>query len=784
MDEKELNQIIEKKVKKNERSLHLVDQKLTSLPESIGNLINLRELHLSGNQLISLPESFGNLTNLIELDLSSNQLTSLPESFRNLTNLTKLNLFGNQLTALPEFLGNLTNLMELHLSGNKLTALPESLGNLNNLTELYLSGNKLTALPESLGNLTDLKRLVVLDNPLISPPIDILERGSKFIIEYLRELKKKSRRRYEAKLLMLGDGGEGKTCVSRALRGLKFQPQVTTRGVDVVRWTFANPNYLDDNEKEITLNIWDFEGQEIHHQTHQFFMSESSLCVLVFKCREIFRMDRVEYWLDTIRARAPKSQVLLVITECEERTPYLQREQLKANYGDLFQSDNWFFAVECETDKGIPALRDHLQRIAANMEMMGRDWPASYSEAEKEIEQKADENGENVSHITRNELYGIFQEKGISESSCENVENLMGVLGIITHFPDWPDLRDFIVLKPQWLTKAISFILEDKQLEADKGNILHTRMHQLWENQYPGLYTTFHNCMKEFELCYDLEDSRQSLVPLRFGYIKPNIPWSVDENAKERRVEYKLTIRPPFGLMSRFIVKTHHMIAKTNEMPKGVYWHNGVFLRTGDGPYRSEALCEFDNENKTLSITVRAAFPQNMIEQLHGIAKAVFSFYKGIEPERYYGCVKLEEEKEKKCEGNHSEKRILFALSRDKSVACEIGWHEIDPTYLVYGFSSFGQFITKDELRKALDEEPEWAKELVINVLSSIQKTDDLLHRIENVSKLGEQLQAEFKQELELGLRNHLIMIDQMLDNREFNSAPALIAIVPQDRSK
>ncbi len=49
-------------------------------------------------------------------------------------------------------------------------------------------------------------------------------------MKHLKELEKKSDKRYEGKLLMLGDGGEGKTCVSRALRGLEFESQPSTRG--------------------------------------------------------------------------------------------------------------------------------------------------------------------------------------------------------------------------------------------------------------------------------------------------------------------------------------------------------------------------------------------------------------------------------------------------------------------------------------------------------------------------------------------------------------------------
>jgi leucine-rich repeat protein SHOC2 len=145
-----------------------LNNNLTSLPESIGNLRNLSKLVLNNNQLTSLPESISNLTNLSELVLNNN-LTSLPESIGNLTNLSELVLNNNQLTSLPESIGNLTNLSELVLNNNQLTSLPESIGNLRNLRELVLNDNQLTSLPESLGNLY-LSKLILNNNQLTSLP--------------------------------------------------------------------------------------------------------------------------------------------------------------------------------------------------------------------------------------------------------------------------------------------------------------------------------------------------------------------------------------------------------------------------------------------------------------------------------------------------------------------------------------------------------------------------------------------------------------------------------------
>lgn len=612
----------------------------------------------------------------------------------------------------------------------------------------------------------------------------LVNRNLASIESYLNELSKNSRKRYEAKLLILGDGNEGKTCVSRALRGLPFEPQVTTKGVEVDPWTFAHPKHPNAKKKNITLNIWDFEGQEIHHQTHQFFLTENSLYLIVFKCRDIFQMERAEYWLDTIRSRAPHSRVFLVISQCEERTPYLQEDVLKEKYGDLLQGEDWYFPVGCSDISGVPELQEALKKAAAAMKNMGMNWPQSYTEVEKAIKDRAkvDEGGR--AHLGRAELYDIFKKKGIDKGNYEFLASHFGETGVITHFPECPDLYDFVVIKPQWLTKAISLVLEDPVTKLNGGKIKHENLRKIWEKDYPGLYNEFHDCMEEFELCYDLENTRSCLIPLRFKSIKPEIPWSPRKNYKERRVKYELNIRPPMGIMSRLIVKTHHWIAKTDEMPFGVYWHNGVFLRKGEGDNLSEALCSFNLEKGTLYITVRAAFPQGMIEQLHGVASSVFNFFKGLRPKRYYGCLEVVDGVTHLCDNMHTEDRISYAILSDKkTIDCEIGLHDVDPRRILTGFTSFGEMITMDKIRKLYHEQPRWANSLIENMDTLISESNSTSQRVNALVEAGKSIPASLKQIVDLGLQSHLKSMDRMLDNRDFNSAPGIVSITPVDRS-
>ena len=91
------------------RWLILTDNKLTHLPDSIGDLTHLRKLMLAGNELQSLPSSFSNCCALELLRISANQLSVFPGAVLELPKLAWLAFSGNPFcapfpsnTALPD----------------------------------------------------------------------------------------------------------------------------------------------------------------------------------------------------------------------------------------------------------------------------------------------------------------------------------------------------------------------------------------------------------------------------------------------------------------------------------------------------------------------------------------------------------------------------------------------------------------------------------------------------------------------------------------------------------
>ena len=305
---------------------------LKTIPKSITSLSNLTRLGLGSNQLTAVPDSITKLSNLVELSLSGNQLKTVPEYIANLPKLTGINLSHNQLKSIPESITNLPRLTGLILSYNQLKNIPESIIKLSNLTELILSHNQLKSIPESITNLPNLIGLDLSNNLLENPPLEIANQGIKAIREYFRQLKEEGEDYlYEAKLLIVGEAGSGKTTLAKKIKNPNYKLQLkkeSTEGIDVIKWSFDL-----ENERNFDVNIWDFGGQEVYHATHQFFLTKRSLYALVVDNRK--EDDNLEYWLNVVELLSNNSPLIIVKNEKQDRVRQIPQKALRGQFENL-----------------------------------------------------------------------------------------------------------------------------------------------------------------------------------------------------------------------------------------------------------------------------------------------------------------------------------------------------------------------------------------------------------------------------------------------------------------
>ncbi|XP_038575460.1 leucine-rich repeat and calponin homology domain-containing protein 1-like isoform X2 [Micropterus salmoides] len=164
-------------------TLNLYHNCIRTIPDSIISLQSLTSLNLSRNQLGALPACLCGLP-LRVLNASNNKLVSLPETVGQLHSLMELDISCNEITALPRHIGRLKSLRELNVRRNLLCVLPEDLAALP-LVKFDFSCNKVSTIPVCYRKMKQLQSLQLENNPLQSPPAQICIKGKVHIFKYL-----------------------------------------------------------------------------------------------------------------------------------------------------------------------------------------------------------------------------------------------------------------------------------------------------------------------------------------------------------------------------------------------------------------------------------------------------------------------------------------------------------------------------------------------------------------------------------------------------------------------
>ena len=262
----------------------------------------------------------------------------------------------------------------LNLSGRSIEELPESIGQLTNLTSLNLENNKLTNLPESIGQLINLKDLNLVDNPLIQLPPEVVKKGGLAVRDYYRQsLDEKTDYTYEAKLLIIGEGGAGKTSLAHKLIDSKYQlkleggntPEKSTEGIDVLRLDFLHPS-----GNHFRINIWDFGGQEIYHATHQFFFTKRSLYLLIADTRQ----DNTDfnYWLEVVELLSESSPTLIIKNEKQDRPCQVNENQLHGRFPNQLKG---ILSTNLATNRGLSQILTDIQHHISQLPHIGTPLP-------------------------------------------------------------------------------------------------------------------------------------------------------------------------------------------------------------------------------------------------------------------------------------------------------------------------------------------------------------------------------------------------------------------------
>ena len=238
------------------------------------------------------------------------------------------------------------------------------------------------------------------------------------------------------------------------------------------------------------------------------------------------------------------------------------------------------------------------------------------------------------------------------------------------------------MLKPEWLTKAIGYVLEDEPTRSDGGILDHRRLADIWyehgdpdrETYLPDYFPYFLRLMEQFDVSVRITGQDSSLVPQLVPYEQPVIGWQATGGQLSLMCEME---QNPPGLIAWTTARNHRWSTHT-------HWRGGVFLRHEDG---HEALLDFTSRLKRrLTLTVRGEYPAHFMSLLRdGLEQLIQERWPYLQYELTVPCPTIINDKP--CDGRFPLHTLHKAKARRlPTMLCHTCLEEIDVGQLLEGY--------------------------------------------------------------------------------------------------
>lgn len=609
------------------RTLHFDWNQVGDL-SMLKHLPNLRVLHCASNQLSDLT-ALKYVPRLQTLYCANNNIKDL-RGLENVPQLQVLDFGENQVSDL-EALKYVENLNELGCWKNKITDLTP-LKYTQNITKISCSDNKISDLlpMHNLVMSGQINEIYCSPNPINKIPYTIIGKYYDNCIEnlknYWQDLAKGSERQQQLKVQLVGNGRVGKTTLAHALEHKRApsEPFKSTHGILIKEIQQA----LDGEDDPVTLQLWDFGGQEIYHATHRLFLSNDSLYLLLWAEKTEEHSDEtrhpVSYWLELIHDLAPNSQVIIVKNQIDrsDRLPTRPAELTDDMPG--VNQIRQEVKISAKQYRGMPTLRGAIESVIEELKhKVCLELPISWLQVQRELKQ-LDQNTIPFTH---------FKQLCI-KAGIDHAEWFVGYLhktGVL--FYQEGAFQDQIILNQDWVIKAVYRIFDPKdkrkklvnwggRLNGEDSLIIWPEVDEMERE----IYLDF---MRNCGICY--EPNRKYDTP--FAERTFIIPALLPENSTARVAwhksdkDWQLDIEYPF--LHRSIIE--RIILRLGETYQGEPWRTGIFCNTEYG----QVLLECEYRDKQQSTQGQLSFHLRG-NQLAPLVYALRKLVSEISPHRRY----------------------------------------------------------------------------------------------------------------------------------------------------
>ncbi|MDR2888529.1 MAG: hypothetical protein LBV33_01655 [Lachnospiraceae bacterium] len=467
-------------------------------------------------------------------------------------------------------------------------------------------------------------------------PEEIRAQGAAAVGHYLEQLGDEVELINEARIIILGEKGAGKTSLARKLIDLNAQlpdEDESTAGVSVLPWRLAGEGDRD----EMLVHIWDFAGHSITHAAHRCFMSSRCLYIYVYNGR-VEHDNRSAYWLEQIKLYGGGSPVLFLVNEKDRHQSDIAKKTLRHDFPliqDYYHVDighqdkermRSFRQTVMDFVRGNPSWNQ--QEISAATYRMKRDLQSNFTKR-------------HIDAITLEQFHEIADRNGLDPESARRSLQDLHTLGICLWYNE-ETMQGFnaLIMNPGWITDGIYKIINWGHnnarhiLSLNDGRLIFTNPED--KQRYPQEKVKFlFELMRVYELAF-FKDENQRIISIP-SILPIDRPDGLPEFVFGERLVMEFRVRralPP-DVIARLIVRRNHEIFAEEEL-----WREGALLH-----YHADdsTIATIIEDDRNIIVTVKGGSQTEYLAELRDTIRKIFDSYKAIEPELFYEVLVSEE---------------------------------------------------------------------------------------------------------------------------------------------
>ncbi|MDR1054690.1 MAG: hypothetical protein LBL90_02445 [Prevotellaceae bacterium] len=455
-------------------------------------------------------------------------------------------------------------------------------------------------------------------------PAEIQEQGAAAVGFYLEDIESHGEKQFnEARIIILGEKGAGKTCLARKLVNPNAEmttEKESTPGVDAMLWK--------PESEDLNIHIWDFAGHTVTHAVHRFFLSERSLYIIVYDGRTEER-NRLEYWLDHMKNYGGDSKAIILINKKDEHIPAIPENSLKDKYPI---EGFYYFSIKDDLDYLEKFRNDVAKYIKNNPSWNKLVIPKNFYKVKDELEKLFFKQGQKVGdeYISKSDFETIAQCNDIADK--DKLLKSLHALGVCLWYEGIPNL-DTLVLNPEWISygvyQVINWVHEQRKYFISLSDFKPVFQQSDYCNRYPESKHKFiFDLMICYELAYKIKED-ELVIPHLLPEDRPaTLPEFLLD--KSLMLRYKADQPLPPNTISRFIVRHNDEILK-NISGYQVVWRYGVVLTDSE-----ETIALVREEDRMITVSVKGQNKTNFLNKMRSTLNEIFNSYKSRKPNLEY----------------------------------------------------------------------------------------------------------------------------------------------------